>query len=413
MPSFEVTVLQNAGRYLLRIESPQIGQYQSALDQQALSEAARGLNAQVRLDENALADYGKALFQTLFDQQAQAAFQAARLIAYQQGEPLAFVLRLPTESLLHDIAWELLHNGKEFLVRDGRLTFGRYLEQAAPVQSLALQPPLRILLTTAQPTDQALLNLDSEVQLIQEALSDLRQKVTLVIKKNVDFGQLQHTLLRGRNIGAPFHVWHHCGHGDMTEDGQFILALYRGGGSEYVYGSQLSLLAAQCPELRLAVLNVCYSGAPSGLAAQFAALNVPATIGFRAAIRDSAALKFANALYSALPYVPVEEAVAQARLQLAAAYPYDDPRRTDWTLPILFLRARQSRLFADTQTSLPQQSTAQASQVSKAQGGTIHIGEAIVGGDANISQHGGARLHISKIKVKGDANITQGDEEVN
>jgi hypothetical protein len=76
------------------------------------------------------------------------------------------------------------------------------------------------------------------------------------------------------------------------------------------------------------------------LAPALAAINLPATIGFRDAIYDRVALDFTEALYRNLLHLPVDLALKQAIRAL-----FDPIRPLDWALPLLFLRTTDASFF--------------------------------------------------------------------
>jgi hypothetical protein len=137
----------------------------------------------------------------------------------------------------------------------------------------------------------------------------------------------------------PFHVWHHCGHGHQTEgagEPRFLLSLERRGVAEYATVDQLSEIVGACPELRLAVLNVCHGGSSLGLMPELARLNVPVVIGYATRVAHDAAYKFAAVLHQCLLDLPVEFAVSQARRALAV----EPPMELEWCVPLLCSRRK-------------------------------------------------------------------------
>jgi hypothetical protein len=78
--------------------------------------------------------------------------------------------------------------------------------------------PLRILLVTAQPSDQVKLDLTEEISRIRVALSDL-EKLNLVSIENVDRPTVEglHDAVRESQYGE-IDVVHFMGHGDFDEE---------------------------------------------------------------------------------------------------------------------------------------------------------------------------------------------------
>jgi hypothetical protein len=94
-----------------------------------------------------------------------------------------------------------------------------------------------------------------------------------------------------------------------------------------------ALIQSKCPTLCVAYLNVCHGSAGTGLATALAAINVPATIGFRNKVRDDVALQFSRAVYRSYPKLPIDLAVREARRDLLAR-----GNGALLALPLLFLR---------------------------------------------------------------------------
>jgi hypothetical protein len=258
---------------------------------------------------------------------------------------------------LHELPWELLHNGKRFFATNRATTIVRYVEQMAPVRSLAVEPPLRVLLSTATPSGCPPINVTAEERIIRIALNELGEQAELVVQHDLSFDQLRHLLMRQERRGRPFHIWHHIGHGSISSDqgvGTFSLILDDGGHAYNVSLARITSVIQSCPSLRGAVLNTCHSADTSGLAPALAALGVPLVVGFRGTIDQEISQIFAEVFYAALADVPADAAVAEARLVLAT----DLLGTAAWATPMLFLRTTEaSFLFQPSQLqSTPQPS---------------------------------------------------------
>jgi hypothetical protein len=179
-----------------------------------------------------------------------------------------------------------------------------------------------------------------EEKLLRRALEPFAGDIQLDVRRNVSLNQLRHAFTRAQERDLPFHIWHHCGHGAHAGN-QFVLVLEEGGQAQYAYTNELTAIIGKCPSLRLAILDVCYGAALGGLAPGLAAINVPATIGFRDRIYDRVALDFTQALYGNLLRQPVDLALKQAIRAL-----FDPIRPLDWALPLLFLRTTNASFFA-------------------------------------------------------------------
>ncbi|MCG8423789.1 MAG: SUMF1/EgtB/PvdO family nonheme iron enzyme, partial [Proteobacteria bacterium] len=107
--------------------------------------------------------------------------------------------------------------------------------------------------------------------------------------------------------------------------------------------------------LRLAVLNACEGARISqadpyaGVATSLIKQGVPAVIAMQFEITDTAALAFADELYSALvDGLPVDAAVADARTAIYAL-----PSDIEWGTPVLYMRAKDGVLFDAVESAEP------------------------------------------------------------
>lgn len=282
-------------------------------------------------------EMGRKLFAEIFRDDILRLFIAAR--AGSCGSGLRLRIELPDRSVLHEAPWELLTDATDatdgrFLAIDPATPIVRYLRQPHAPRSLRVEPPLRVLFTSACPEGQPELDLNLEAHHVRTALEPLEEVIQLSVWHKISLEKLLHLWRRASHEGSPFHVWHHCGHGLLGRGGEFRLVLEEGGEARPVTLTQLGDAIAQAPDLRMAVLNVCSSGSSTGLAPQLARLDVPLVVGFRSAIFDRSALAFAKALYEGVTRVPVDVAVTQARNELAVRA--EGP--LDWTLPVVFSR---------------------------------------------------------------------------
>ncbi|HYX26113.1 MAG TPA: SAVED domain-containing protein, partial [Thermoanaerobaculia bacterium] len=154
------------------------------------------------------------------------------------------------------------------------------------------------------------------------------------------------------------HVLHFMGHGSfdaVTGEGRLLFEDGAGGAGP-VDGELFAELLADSPaarnHLRLVVLNACRtaemprSAAQSPWATVGAALSLrgfPAVVAMQFPIADANALRFSEVFYGALAGgEPVDVAVGEGRRALYVL----DRHSPQWAAPVLFLRARDGRLFA-------------------------------------------------------------------
>jgi hypothetical protein len=293
----------------------------------------------LRDTEGKLLEFGRELFNILVQDEVREVYERARSATLNGGgNALLILLKLRVLSSLQQVPWELLHDGHRFLAKDPRTAIVRYFEQPVPVASLEVEPPLRVLVTLAGPKDMTPLALEEEAEAIGMAYMEAGPLVEVVVKRNISLEKLEKVWRRAGNEGKPFHIWHHCGHGGRrTHGGQDELVLYleTEGKSQPAAIDQLQEIVGFCPELRIAVFNVCHGGASAGIVPALARLNVPVVIGFQQAVRDTSAVQFAIVLHEGLLHIPVEFAVSQARSSLKL-----QRSSFDWVHALAFSRRR-------------------------------------------------------------------------
>jgi len=324
------------------MEEREAGQARATIEEKKLVDvvAAHTLLRQEGGGVYEFAQLGQKLFGDLFaDAQQRRIFVRACDTAEREERPLRILIKLPHDSSLGVIPWELLHDGDRFLAKDPRCAVVRYLYAHKPVPPLQVAPPLRVLLTSACPRSQPDLDLESEIQAVTAAYRPAEKVVDLQVVRGVSLDRLERLWCDAELGRRPFHVWHHCGHGHLTERGgspRFLLSLEKEREAEYATTEQLSEIIGMCPGLRLAVLNVCHGGSFAGLAPELAKLNVPVVIAFPSRIANDTAYKFAATFHQNLLHVPVELAVSQARRSLCIHRSTD----LDWSQPLLFSRRK-------------------------------------------------------------------------
>jgi hypothetical protein len=291
------------------------------------------------MNEN-LVDLGKQLFGLIFQEGVNDLYVVARASVEGVGEDFLLVLlKLAPDSSLQEIPWEILYDGFCYLAKASRTVLVRFFEQLPAVSRLEVEPPLRILLTTANPPDLPSLALAEEEAAIRLAYQEAGSLVRLVVKRDVSLKELKDLWLEAKSMGEPFHVWHHCGHGGqkiVNQKKEFVLWLEESGNSEPVTIEQVQEVVGLCPELRIAVFNVCRGGSITGIVPALAKINVPVVIGFHYSVHDTSACNFARALHKCLLKLPVELALSSARKYIRV----DGPRVSDWSHALAFSRRR-------------------------------------------------------------------------
>ena len=341
MHDFTLILMASDTSYIVRADCPLVGEADpqtiKRTDLANLSLIGERLTSGDIKDIASAGQIGYGLYQTVFQDSIHELFQRALAVANDKSAGLRLLLKFKQTPELHEIPWELLHDGRQFLVTNPATPVIRYLEQTSRVQSLEVEPPLRVLFTTACPKDQFPLNLVTEERNMRTALRPFGRAVELVVERHISLDRLRHTLMRAQNRERPFHIWHHCGHGGLLIQNDttfFGLVLEERNAAQWVDVAQVSTLVRACPSLRMVMQNICHSGSSVGLGPALASLNVPAVVGFRSSVLDRTALTFAESFYEAILYNPVDVALGQARMALAVK----DSQSLDWALPLLFLR---------------------------------------------------------------------------
>lgn len=293
---------------------------------------------------------GQALYEALFDaDRGEHLREHLRRLDPQKGDGLRFVIDTTEAPALARLPWEFIYSPQEddFLFADRLKPIVRWLEVDAPPPSLAVTPPLRMLMAVAAPTDRPELAVGSELAQLDQALGELASAGLL------ETIRLEHTSLEQLDaamLAHQPHVLHFIGHGDFVgDDGVLLLESDRHAGqAEAIAGRQLAVLLRNYrAHLRLVFLNSCMGaasaqGAPfGGVAQSLIRRGIPAVIAMQFPIPDEAAVALARHFYRYLAAgQPVDAALSSARAFLyARGYP------VEWGAPALHMRAPDGRLF--------------------------------------------------------------------
>jgi Tol biopolymer transport system component len=299
-------------------------------------------------DEQAVQDFGRALFDALIAGEIRSRFDTSLRLSEQGGRGLRLKLRINAPELAL-LPWELLYDSRrdEYVTLSRSTPIVRYLELPQSVSPLRVAPPLRILGMIASPTDLQPLDVPLERQRVEAAVADLRARglVELTWLEGQTWRDLQRAMR-----GGPWHVFHFVGHGDFDrnrDEGTIALADEHGRTFK-LSATSLGRLLDDHFSLRLAVLNAC-EGAHgsekdlmSSTAATLVGRGIPAVLAMQHEISDDAAIELAHTFYEAIADgLPVDAAVAEARKAICLAV----PNSVEWSTPVLFLRAADGRIF--------------------------------------------------------------------
>ncbi len=403
----------------------------------------------LRLDRAALTgleldarSYGQALFNALFAGPLRTAYdRALGEAAVATDGRLRLRLWIDDAAVeLHALAWERLYHpwrGQMIpLATSTQTPFSRYTSLETAEFSPVAERPLRLLMALANPSDLPAglkpVPVEAEVESLRQAVSALCQK-----------GQLQATLLPGRS-GLPaalrarlqaegwqilegatslenlirhlpgVHLFHFVGHGFFQRQGEHgagQAALYLekddgAGALQIVKEADLvGRLAALGRLPHLMFLMACESAARDaraehpfvGLGPRLVQAGVPAVVAMQAQVPMAMSQPFTGEFYRRLAeHGEVDKAMSQARLLVFK------PDRTDWAVPVLFMRLRAGRLFvplAEKASSLKAKEETVSKKVVHQSGGVN------IGGKGNVTIGGDV---VGRDKIVSNVNTSTG-----
>lgn len=262
---------------------------------------------------------------------------------------LRFSLDEEDADYLSALPWELLCDpAGELLAKEPATPIVREIQSPHPQGPLAMELPLRILVVGEAPSDMPDLKMGLEMERLQAALEELRQEglIELISKENPTPDTLRDFLL-----DHPVHVLHFIGHGAYCgESGIGVLCFAGPDGKEFqVDGEMFADYLKGLPDLRLVVINSCWSARYGGHAAARPDCGVASSVVERTgvlavvanqySISHAAAIDFSETVYGRIAAGGgVESALTEARMRIFH-------RSHEWATPVLFLGARDGRLF--------------------------------------------------------------------
>ncbi len=295
-----------------------------------------------------LASYGQRLYAFLFgDGQRLQAFLDFN-DAYRRQARLTLKMH-SNAARLWRLPWEYLHDGQDFLALHGRFLLSRVPDDLGELSPPSVPLPLRILVVIAAPDDQAALDTEEEIGVIQAALAEpvRANRVQVEYLDDATLPAIGEVLGRFRP-----HVLHYTGHGVyQAEAERSVLALEQEDGRARLAGiKDLRPYLKEAPDLRLVFLSGCQTAqtspspadAFSGVATGLLQSNIPAVLAMQFSILDPSAIQLAAAFYAALGRGETPaQAIHRARLAL---WQFEEGPGYDWGIPALYLRAQGMRL---------------------------------------------------------------------
>jgi hypothetical protein len=355
-PEYPVTVLNSpAGRGRDTMRFPfndrELDRYLK--DLQATSpRSGRRPSTDPSTQEPTIQEFGRKLFDALFDGTVGVLYDACRHQATQEAKALRLKLHIrPPE--MAALPWELLHDSHlgEYVCLSHITSVIRFVETDQRFDLPTVTPPLRILGLIASPDDRPAVDVEREKQRIEEATEPLQvhELVELTWLERQTWRDLQQAVWSG-----PWHVFHFVGHGGLDRNtGEGFIDLVGDDGRSFHLGtSHLSWLLASHEPLRLVWLNG--SGGPQGderdrfssVATDLVRRGIPAVLTMQHAMTERAAVEFIQVFYAALATpMSVDLAVVRAR----AAVNREVPGTVEWGVPALYSHLPDLHLF-DSET---------------------------------------------------------------
>jgi tetratricopeptide (TPR) repeat protein len=272
------------------------------------------------------------------------------------------------------LPWELLHNGDGFLFQGGRPTrVRRRLPNKRTLAVPVVAPPIRVLLITARPEDDACGYLDHRASALPlvAATEELGEVLRLTLLHPATYPALEAELARAQQAGEPYHVVHFDGHGvydrrvglgGLCFEDPSVSHKLTERRHQTVYTNQLGPLLKDY-RIPLVLLEACQSaqaeaGAES-VASELLQRGVASVVAMSHSVLVETARRFVAAFYAELAQ---GQRVGQAMLAGQRAL-HSDPSRgqrygigeltlADWFVPVLYQEKDDPQLF--TATPAPQ-----------------------------------------------------------
>jgi hypothetical protein len=314
----------------------------------------RTLHKLLKAPASSTRELGQALYRALFQGKLGDLFIRCRAGLPRDGRTglrirLRFSLDEEDAAYLAALPWELLCNpAGELLAKDFSTPIVREIQSPRPQGVLTIEAPLRILVVGEAPSDMPDLKMKLEMERLETALGELRKegRVELIPMDNATVDTLGDFLWK-----EPVHVLHFIGHGGYhVPSGTGALFFVKADGTKFqVDGEMFADYLKRAPDLRLVVLNSCWSARYAGHAGARLDCGVASTLVERTgvlavvanqySISHDAAIDFSGTLYRLIAAGQwVETALTEARMRIFH-------RSHEWATPVLFLGARDGRLF--------------------------------------------------------------------
>ncbi len=275
-------------------------------------------------------------------------------------------------TVLLGLPWELLHDGKGFLFQGAQPTrVRRRLPRTESFEVPVVATPIRILLVTARPEDEACGYIDHRASALPlvEAMEDLGGLVRLHVLGPPTLAALREELDRARRAREPYHVVHFDGHGvydrrvglgglcfeDPEDTGKL-----EGRRHKTVYTSDLGPILRD-HRIPLVFLEACQTAqaeqASESVASELLKVGVASVVAMSHSVLVETARRFVEAFYEALADGRrVGDAMLEGQRKLkddtfrGRVFGAGELRIEDWFVPVLFQEKDDPRLFRSTPT---------------------------------------------------------------
>jgi len=270
-------------------------------------------------------------------------------------------------TLLLGLPWELLHDGQGFLFQGARpVRVRRRLPNTRALDVPVAAPPIRILLITARPEDEACGYIDHRASALPlaQAMEALGGLARLHILDPPTLPALREALDRARRAGQPYHVVHFDGHGVYDrraglgglcfEEPQDLDKLeFRR--HQTVYTGELGALlsAHRIPLVFLEACQTAQAGqAAESVASELLKVGVASVVAMSHSVLVETARRFVEAFYQALAEGRrVGDAMLAGQRALkddtfrGRVFGVGELRLEDWFVPVLFQEKDDPQLF--------------------------------------------------------------------
>jgi len=291
--------------------------------------------------------------------------------AVESGAPEADVIAArEAETALLGLPWELLHDGVGFLFQGAKPTrVRRRLPNTKVLDVPVVTPPIRILLITARPEDDACGYIDHRASALPlvEAMEALPGLVHIHVLSPPTLSALRIELDRARRVREPYHVVHFDGHGVYDRQvglGGLCFEKPEDAGKLEkrrhikVFTDELGPLLRD-HRVPLVFLEACQTAqaeqASESVASALLEAGVASVVAMSHSVLVETARRFVEAFYAALARgARVGDAMLAGQRHLK-----DDPSRgrifgagelrlEDWFVPVLFQEREDPQLFRTT-----------------------------------------------------------------